>query len=100
MSEEFGIEKNIAYLDEGFGGVVGIKTKPQVFSGGVANKINRISLDADFTISKIYNVTGEFELWLVIGNCKDQETYERVLSKIKEIPGVDKTITMAILEEY
>jgi len=100
LSEEFGIEKNIAYLNEGFGGVVGIKTKPQVFSGGVANKINRISLDADYTISKIYNVTGEFELWLVIGNCKDQETYERVLSKIKEIPGVDKTITMTILDEY
>jgi 2-isopropylmalate synthase len=100
LVEKFGIEKNSAYLDEGFSGIVGIKVKPQFFSGAVAKSINRISLDKEFTISKIFNVTGEFELWVVIGNCKDQKTYELVLNKIREIPGVERSITMTILDEY
>ena len=63
--------------------------------------INRISLeDVDFSLSKIFNVAGDFELWLVIGNCKDQEAYEQVINTIQKIPGVDKTITMTILNEY
>jgi len=101
LNEEFNIKPDIAYLNDGFGGVVGIEVKPQFFSGEVADKINKISLDDDdCAISRIYNVTGGFELWLVIENCKNQGTYERTLNKIREIPGVEKTITMTILDEY
>ena len=101
LTNEFGIQKNSNYLDEGFGGVLGVKVKPQFFSGEIAKMINRISLDdVDFSLSKIFNVAGDFELWLVIGNCKDQEAYEQVINTIQKIPGVDKTITMTILNEY